>query len=83
MNTIYKFQYPTVDNITGKLRSWGNEAVLYKIDLSRAFRQIRIDPSDYNLLCLKGRDKYFSDLYCPFGHRSGSMVMTRLSFNIS
>ena len=79
MDTIYKLQYPTVDNITDTLKSLGRDAVLYKIDLSRAFRQLRIDPSDYNLLCLHWNNQYYSDLFCPFGHRSGSMAMTRLT----
>ena len=46
-------QYPTVHNITKKFRSFGNEAVLYRIDLSGAFIQLRIDTSGYNLLCLE------------------------------
>ena len=79
MDTIYKLQYPTVDNITEKLKQIGTHAVLYKIDLSRAFRQLRIDPSDFNLLCLWWKGSYYSDQYCPFGHRSGSMGMTRLT----
>ena len=79
LDTVYKLQYPTVDNITETLRKLGEDAVLYKIDLSRAFRQLHIDPSDFNLLCLKWRGLYYSDQYCPFGHRSGSMAMTRLT----
>ena len=47
MDTIYKLQYPIVDNITDTLKSLGPDAVLFKIDLSRAFKQLLIDPSDY------------------------------------
>ena len=79
LNTVYKLQYPTIDNITEALTSLGEGAYLYKIDLSRAFRQLRIDPRDYNLLCLKWGDSYYSDVFCPFGHRAGSMACTRLS----
>ena len=53
MDAFYKLQYPTVDNITDTLKKLGPTVVLYKIDLSRAFRQLQIYPSDYNLLCLK------------------------------
>ena len=76
MNGVYKLQYPTIDNITDKLRELGTQARLYNVDLSRAFRQLRIDPKDYNLLCLKWENKYFSDTYCPFGHRGGAMACT-------
>ena len=79
LNGVYKLQYPTIDNITDILQEFGTKARLYKIDLSRAFRQLRIDPKDYNLLCLKWQDSYYSDTFCPFGHRSGSMACTRLS----
>ena len=68
LNTAYKLQYPTVDDITAYLRELGSEALIYKVDLSRAFRQLPIDPSDYNLLCLKWGGKYYSDKFCPFGH---------------
>ena len=71
LNGVYKLQYPTIDNITEKLREFGSQAQSYKVDLSRAFRQLRIDPKDYNLLCLKWNNKYFSDTYCPFEHRGG------------
>ena len=40
LSTVYKLQYPTVDNITETLLRLGSEAVIYKIDLSRAFRQL-------------------------------------------
>ena len=79
LNTAYKLQYPTVDHITAYLRELGPEALIYKVDLSRAFRQLPIDPSDYNLLCLKWGEKYYSDKFCPFGHRFGSLSCSRLS----
>ena len=34
LNTVYKLQYPTIDNITEALPSLGKGAYLYKIDLS-------------------------------------------------
>ena len=74
LNTMYKLQYPTADNITQILLRLGSEAVIYKIDLSCMFRQLRIDPYDYNLLALKWGSHYFADTFCPFGHRSGSMM---------
>ena len=70
---------PPPSPLTDTLRKLGRGAVLYKIDLSRAFCQLRIDPHDFNLLCLKWEGKYYIDLYCPFGHKSGSMSMSRLT----
>ena len=79
LNTAYKLQYPTVDDITKALLEVENNPKMYKIDLSRAFRQLPIDPYDYNLLCLKWKREYYSDQFCPFGHRFGSLSCSRLS----
>ena len=79
MNGVYKLQYPTINNITDKLEETGTQGHLHKVDLSRAFRQLRIDPKDYNLLCMKWKNKYFSDTYCPFSHRGGAISYTRVT----
>ena len=79
LTTAYKLQYPTIDNVTDHLNSLEEDSELFKIDLSRAFRQLRIDPRDYNLLTLKCGDHFYSDVYCPFGHRGGSMTYTGLT----
>ena len=63
LNTVYKLQYPTIDNIISTLIKLGPGTLLYKVDLSRAFRQLRIDPIDFNLLCLKWESRYFSDTF--------------------
>ena len=78
LGTAYKLQYPTIDNITNYLRELGEEECLYKIDLSPAFQQLRIDPGDFNLLCLKWKESYFPGNCCLFGHRSGTMACTCL-----
>ena len=48
LDTIFKLQYPTVDSVTEYLRKLGKGAYIYKIHLSRAFRQIPVDPHDYD-----------------------------------
>ena len=78
LDTVFKLQYPTVDAIAEKLRTLGTDALLYKIDLSSAFRQLPVDSYDYNLLCLKWNSAYFCDLFTPFGSVFGSSNCTRL-----
>ena len=80
LNIAYKLQYPTIDNIMNTFIKLGPGTFLYKVDLSRAFRQLRIDPIDFNLLCLKWESRYFSDTFCLLGHRGGSTACTRLSY---
>ena len=61
LGTSYILKYPSVDSITASLRSLGPAAMIYKIDISRAFRQIKIDPGDMDLLGIKFKNKYFLD----------------------
>ena len=44
---------PSVDHITNKIKKLGRGALLYKIDISRAFRHLKIDPHDLDLLGLQ------------------------------
>ena len=76
LNLVYKLQYPTFVSITETLLRLGEGACIYKVDLQRAFRQLRID---YNLLCLMWEGSYYADTFCPFGYRGGSMICTRVS----
>ena len=57
---------PTIDTITHKVKENGKGSLLYKIDLSRIFRHVKLDPKDYNLLdyILKG---LISILACLLG----------------
>ena len=52
---------------------------MHKIDLSRAFRQLKVDPYDFPLLCLEWQGKFYVDGAYAFGHRTGSMACSRLS----
>ena len=44
-----------------------------------AFRHVKIDPFDYDLLGLKWRDVTFFDTCLPFGSRHGMQIFQRLS----
>ena len=79
MGTAFKLNYPSIDSYTDKLRTLGRGALMHKIDLSRAFRQLRVDPYDYPLLCLEWQGSFYVDGSYAFGHRTGSMACTRLS----
>ena len=78
LGTPFALTFPTVDVITTELKRLGRGAHLYKIDVSRAFRHVRIDPGDYDLLGLHWRDAYI-DTCLPFGTRHGSQIFQRLS----
>ena len=71
LNMYFQLNYPSVDSIVNSLKSMGPNAQIYKIDISRAFRHIRIDPGDLDLLGLK-HEQLFINRRLPFGfwHRS-------------
>ena len=52
--------------------------MIYKIDIKRAFRHVKLDPRDYDLLGLR-QDKWFLDTCLPFGFRHGSALFQHLS----
>ena len=73
LGTDFSLHLPTIDHITEQLQKLGKGCHLYKIDISRAFRHIKVDPMDYDLLGLSWRDVYV-DTCVPFGSRHGSQI---------
>ena len=78
LDAPFTLTFPTVDDITSELKHLGCGALLYKIDVSHAFRHIKVDPGDYDLLGLHWHHMY-ADTYLPFGKRHGSQIFQRLS----
>ena len=78
LNSPFALTFPTIDDITSQLKRLGRGALLYKIDVSRAFRHVRVDPGDFDLLGLQWRHAYV-DTCLPFGTRHGSQIFQSLS----
>ena len=78
LGTPFLLTLPTIDDITSKIIKLGKGSLLYKIDVSRAFRHVKMDPKDYSLLGLRLQD-YFLDTCLPFGFRHGSAIFQCLS----
>ena len=78
LGTEFSLTFPTVDNITTELKRLGRGAHIYKIDISRAFRHVKVDPRDYDLLGLYWENAYI-DTCVPFGSRHGTQIFQRLS----
>ena len=71
LGSKFLLHYPSVDDIVNKLNELGPGSLMFKVDISRAFRQLKVDPGDIDLLGLK-QDAYFIDQSVPFGYRHGS-----------
>ena len=53
LNSKFALTYPSVDQIVDRILQLGLGSLIYKIDISRAFRQFKVDPGDIDLLGLK------------------------------
>ena len=78
LDSEFLLTLPSVDYITNKVLKLGKGSLIYKIDICRAFRRIKIDPGDYNLLGLHFKS-YYIDTCLPFGFSHGSAMFQQLS----
>ena len=67
-----KLAYPTIDNLVAQISKIGPHALLYKVDLQRAYRNLRVDPLDYPALGLKWDEKIYVDVALAFGFKGGA-----------
>ena len=79
LGTDFILSFPTVDHITSQVKKVGPGAHIYKIDASRAFRHVKMDPGDLDLLGLYWDDATWVDGCLPFGSRHGTQIFSRLS----
>ena len=78
MGTKFMLTFPSIDDITSQITRLGRGCLLYKVDISRAFRHIKMDPSDYQKLGLNW-DGFYFDSCLPFGFKHGSKIFQRTS----
>ena len=74
LQTTYELHYPSIDLMMDSLQKLGTSAQIYKVDISRAFRQIKVDPADIDLLGIKFDHEYCIDQSILFGIRNGSQI---------
>ena len=70
---------PTVEYMEHRVLELGPGCFLYKTDLSRGYRQLRVDPLDWPLLGLVHEGRVFLDVCPPFGLKTSAMCMQRTS----
>lgn len=77
--TDISYTLPSIGDLVQHLISHGRGALVWKADLARAYRQLRVDPLDSPLLVLKVRSKYYIDRCPSFGCRTSSTACQRMS----
>ena len=83
LGNVIKTKYPTVDHLVELMLRKGRGCLLYKRDMRKAFRQIRIDPGDAHLLCFKWKELIYCDTVLAMGLRSAAYICQRLTNSVS
>ena len=67
-------KFPSIDDITQSIKHATGDTVLFKVDMARAFQNLRVDPADALKLGIKWNKAFYVDLAIAFGltHGSGS-----------
>ena len=72
-------RYPKVDSLVELVKKKGPGCALMKVDLKRAYKQIQVDPGDWNFLGLTWDGNLLFDKTMPMGLRSAAMCCQRLT----
>ena len=75
----FTLKLPTLEALIPQLERLGQDARLFKVDISRAFRNVRMDPGDAIRLGIKWNNEYFIDQNLPFGAVHGTAIFERIT----
>ena len=79
----FLLKFPTVDHIVDQIKATKGRVLLAKIDIARAFRNLRVDPADTFKFGIKWKNKYYLDVSAAFGWVHGSAAFQLTSDAIS
>ena len=71
--------YPSIDDATTKITTLGKGAMLAKMDIRQAYRNIPVAPDDKHLLGLQWNDQIYIDQVLPFGNSSASIIFSAIA----
>ena len=81
-NVDCKLKYPTLDTIVEAISRIGKNALIYKVDLKRAYRNLRSDPRDFSVLGLSWQGRQYVDISVPFGLKTGASACQMVTYSI-
>ena len=82
LGDVIELTLPTIDYMADRVRNLGRGCFMYKLDLSRGYRQLRLDPLDWPLMCIQHDRQFYLDLCPPFGLRTAAMMMERTTMAV-
>ena len=76
---VAELRFPRTDDLAMRIAHLGKNAVMFKIDLSRYFRQIPLDPGDYSLIGYIIEGELCFDKVMPMGMRTAPYIAQRIT----
>ena len=76
---LFCLKFPSIDDIVREICSHKDDAVIAKIDVARAFRNLRVDPADAIKLGISWGNDVYIDAAVAFGWVHGSAAFQRVS----
>lgn len=76
---IIQYTLPAVSDLTDMVIRMGPKGYIWKADLERAYRQLRVDPLAVPLLGMAHRGRIFVDICPSFGCRTSGVSQQRVS----
>ena len=74
-----KLTFPRTDDFAFRIFQLGKDCLMFKVDLSRYFRQLPLDPGDYSLIGYTIDGKIYFDKVLPMDMRSAPYVAQRVT----
>ena len=74
-----KLTFPRVDDFALRIYRLGKNCVMFKVDLSRYFRQLPLDPGDYSLIGYIIDGQIYFDKVLPMGMRTARYIVQRVT----
>ena len=78
-NSKFLLKFPSIDDIVDEICRNNDDVTIAKIDVARAFRNLRVDPADALKLGIRWKDDAFIDVSAAFGWVHGSAAFQRCS----
>ena len=77
--SAFSLRFPSIDTIVHEISKYGDDVTLAKIDIERAFRNLRVEPADAMKLGIKWENDAYIDAAVTFGWVHGSAAFQRVS----
>ena len=75
----FTLKYPSVEDIVNTVQDLGNDVLLSKIDISRAFRNLRVNPLEYDVLGLQWKGNAYLYISIPMGMKTVCLIISTTS----